>query len=80
MSNLITFQEAQAVIQKYSDLTAGPLSDLTFGGEGNDSLGLNASRRFFCGETEAAERSSFQVLLERVLFGDTFQQGTLSVR
>ena len=75
MSNVITFEEAQEVIQKYGDLTAGPLSGLMFGGEGNDSLGLNASMRFFCGETEVAERSSFQVLLERVLFGDTFQQG-----
>lgn len=75
MSNLISLQEAQEFIQKYSDLTAGPLADLMFDSEGNDSLGLNASRKFFCGDTEVAERSSFQVLFERVLFGDTFQQG-----
>ena len=77
MTSLLSLQDLQKVVQMYSDLSIGSLSDFASVGEG-DGLGLNASTRFFCGgqsPAESAESSRFQVLLTRILFGDTFQQG-----
>ena len=78
MTSLLSLQDLQKVVQIYSNLSIGSLRDFTSVGEA-DGLGLNASKRFFCGgepsPADPTKSSPFQGLWERILFGDTFQQG-----
>ena len=84
MSNLLSLQDLQDIVQTYSDLSIGSLGNFSSVGE-DDGLGLDASTRFFCGEQASAgsansSSSQFQELLRRILFGDTFQQGVYLFR
>ena len=76
LNSLITLENAQKLFLKFSNFsTSGLFSDIDFSvGNGNDTLGLNASRAFFCG-TAGGKGGYFETLLQRTLFGDEYQQG-----
>ena len=76
LNSLISLENAQKLFLKFSNFsTSGLFSDIDFSvGNGNDTLGLNASRAFFCG-TAGGKGGYFETLLQRTLFGDEYQQG-----